>query len=43
MYVKPQVLNVKKASLAILGSKPDRGSDNGPGTSTNTAYRSDEQ
>jgi hypothetical protein len=43
-YVKPQLLNVKKASSAILGAKPAGPQDNDSGSnqSTNTAFRSDE-
>ncbi len=41
-YTKPQVLNVKKASTAILGGKMPPGDDRGPNTSSATAYRSDE-
>lgn len=41
-YAKPQILNVKKASVAILGGKIPPGDDRGPNTSTVTAYRSDE-
>lgn len=42
MYTKPQILNVKKASQVILGSKLFKGTDGGQNTSTNTAVRSDE-
>jgi hypothetical protein len=41
-YTKPQLLNVKKASSAIMGSKIHVRSDNDSSSSTTAAYRSDE-
>jgi hypothetical protein len=41
-YNKPQLLNVKKASSAIMGIKQTLRSDNSNPSSTNVAYRNDE-
>ena len=41
-YTKPQLLNIKAASSAIMGVKITNGADNFPPNETNVAYRSDE-
>lgn len=41
-YTKPQLLNVKRASVAIMGFKQPNVRDSSTAGSTNSAYRSDE-
>lgn len=41
-YHKPQILNVKKASLAIMGGKHSINMDSTRPSSSNSAYQSDE-